>query len=141
MTIGFLAGAFDVIHPGYIRMFKDARTVCDYLIVGLHEDPSIEREYKLKPVQTVEERKEILLAIQYIDDVIVYQKEETFLEYLKNYDIRFLGTDYRDGSYTGKDLNIDIIWLTRNHDYSTTKLKTDSYNSVKGPMISGVHYD
>ena len=42
MKIGFLAGAFDVIHPGYIRMFKDAKTVCDYLIVGLHEDPSKE---------------------------------------------------------------------------------------------------
>ena len=88
-------------------------------------------------MQTVEERKEILLAIQYIDDVIVYQKEETFLEYLKNYDIRFLGTDYRDGSYTGKDLNIDIIWLTRNHDYSSTKLKTDIYHSINGR----IYYD
>ena len=91
----------------------------------------------MKPVQTVEERKELILAIQYIDDVIVYQREETFLEYLKNYDIRFLGTDYRDGSYTGKDLNIDIIWLTRNHDYSSTKLKTDIYHSINGK----VYYD
>ena len=138
---GIIAGAFDVIHPGYIRMFKEATDYCNHLTVALHEDPSTERKHKLKPVQTVEERKEILLAIQYVDDVVVYQKEETFHEYLKHYDIRFLGTDYRDGSYTGKDLSIDIIWLTRNHDYSTTKLKTDIYNSVKGPMISGVHYD
>ena len=96
---------------------------------------------RLKPVQTVEERKEILLAIQYIDDVIVYQREETFLEYLKNYDIRFLGTDYRDGTYTGKDIPIDIVWLSRDHDYSSTKLKTDIYNSVKGPALSGLRYD
>ena len=81
--------------------------------------------------------KAILLSIQYVDDVIVYKREETFHEYLKNYDIRFLGTDYRDGSYTGKDLNIDIIWLTRNHDYSSTKLKTDIYHSINGK----VYYD
>ena len=134
---GIIAGSFDVIHPGYIRMFKEAKEYCNHFTIALHEDPSTERSIKLKPVQTVEERKEILLAIQYIDDVIVYQKEETFLEYLKNYDIRFLGTDYRDGSYTGKDLNIDIIWLTRNHDYSSTKLKTDIYHSINGR----IYYD
>jgi len=138
---GIIAGAFDVIHPGYIRMFKEARDYCNHFTVALHEDPSTERKHKLKPVQTVEERKEILLAIQYVDDVVVYQKEETFHEYLKDYDIRFLGTDYRDGSYTGKDLNIDIVWLNREHDYSSTKLKTDIYNSVKEPMQRGYGYD
>ena len=122
-------------------MFKEARDYCNHFTVALHEDPSIERKYKLKPVQTVEERKEILLAIQYVDDVVVYQKEETFHEYLKDYDIRFLGTDYRDGSYTGKDLSIDIIWLTRNHDYSSTKLKQDIFYSVEDAEVSGLHYD
>ena len=71
----------------------------------------------------------------------VYQAEETFLSYLSNYDIRFLGTDYRDGSYTGKDIPIDIIWLPREHNYSSTKLKTDIYNTVKGPALSGLRYD
>ncbi len=139
---GIIAGAFDVIHPGYIRMFKDAKEHCNHLTVALHEDPSVARSHKLKPVQTVEERKEILLAIKYIDDVVVYQEEETFLSYLKDYDIRFLGTDYIDGSYTGKHLPIDVVWLDREgHDYSSTKLKTDIYNSVKDPIISGEDYD
>ena len=139
---GIIAGAFDVIHPGYIRMFKDAKAHCNHLTVALHDDPSLERPNKLKPVQTVEERKEILLAIQYVDDVVVYQEEETFLSYLKDYEIRFLGTDYMDGSYTGKDIAIDIVWLDREgHDYSSTKLKRDIYNSVKGPMERGYGYD
>ena len=138
---GIIAGAFDVIHPGYIRMFKDAKEHCNHLTVALHEDPSTERYHKLKPVHKVEERKEILHAIKYVDDVVVYQQEETFLSYLHNYDIRFLGTDYIDGSYTGKNNPIDIIWLDRNHDYSSTKLKRDIYNNVKGVMISGVNYD
>ena len=139
---GIIAGAFDVIHPGYIRMFKDAKEHCNHLTVALHEDPSMARPHKLKPVQTVEERKEILLALRDVDDVVVYQEEETFLSYLKDYEIRFLGTDYIDGNYTGKDIPIDIIWLDReNHNYSTTKLKTDIYNSVKDPIISGLNYD
>ena len=80
---------------------------------------------KLKPVQTVEERKEILKAIKYVDDIVVYQDEDTFLWYLKSgdYDVRFLGDDYNDGSYTGKDIDISIVFVDRSHQYSTTKLK------------------
>ena len=99
------------------------------------------RPHKLKPVQSVDERREILLALRDVDSVVVYQAEETFLSYLSDYDIRFLGTDYRDGSYTGKDISIDIIWLPREHNYSSTKLKTDIYNTVKGPALSGLRYD
>ena len=76
-----------------------------------------------------------------MDDVVVYQAEDTFLSYLDDYEIRFLGTDYMDGSYTGKDNAIDIVWLNRDHDYSSTKLKFDIYNAVKGPAISGRHYE
>lgn len=130
-TKGIIAGAFDVIHPGYIRMFADAKQHCNHLTVALHEDPSMARPHKLKPVQTVEERKEILKAIKYVDDVVVYQAEDTFLSYLYDYDIRFLGTDYKDGTYSGKELDIDIVWLDREgHNYSSTKLKTDIFKSI-----------
>ena len=138
---GIVAGAFDVIHPGYIRMFKDAKKHCNHLTIALHEDPSMARPHKLKPIQTVEERKEILRAIKYVDDVVVYQAEDTFLSYLKDYEIRFLGTDYMDGSYTGRDIAIDVVWLNREHDYSSTKLKTDIYNTVRHAQFLGVNYD
>jgi len=120
---GIIAGAFDLIHPGYVRMFRDTKKHCNHLTVALHKDPSFARPYKLTPVQSLEDRKEILRAIKYIDDIVVYQAEDTFLSYLDNYDIRFLGDDYRDGSYTGKDKKIKIIFLDRSHDYSTTELK------------------
>jgi len=131
---GIIAGAFDVIHPGYIRMFEEAKTHCNHLTVALHEDPSMARPYKLKPVQSVDDRKEILESIRYVDDVIVYQAEDTFLSYLNDYDIRFLGTDYMDGSYTGKDLSIEIVWLSREHEYSSTKLKTEIYHTINGKI-------
>jgi cytidyltransferase-like protein len=120
---GIIAGAFDLIHPGYIRMFRDCKMRCNHLTVALHEDPSFARPHKLKPVQTLEERKEILRAIRYVDDIVVYQAEDTFLSYLDEYDIRFLGDDYIDGSYTGKDKSIKIVFVDRSHDYSTTELK------------------
>jgi len=128
---GIVAGAFDIIHPGYVRMFRDCKKYCNYLTVALHNDPSISRPNKLKPVQTLEERTEILKSIKYIDNVVTYQEEESFLSYLDNHHIRFLGDDYRDGSYTGKDKKIKIIFIDRSHEYSTTKLKNKIYESIK----------
>ena len=141
---GIIASAFDVIHPGYIRMFKDAKSYCNHLTVALHEDPSIERSHKLKPVQSVEERTEILRSIKYIDDVVTYRVEEQYLDYLrsKDYDMRFLGTDYKIRPYTGDNIPIDIIWLDReSHEYSTTKLKTKIYESVLLKEIENENYD
>ena len=128
---GIIGGAFDLIHPGYVRLFKEAKEHCNHLTVALHEDPSMARPHKLKPVQTVEERREILLALRDVDDVVVYQAEDTFLSYLDDYEIRFLGTDYANGGYTGKDDPIKIVWLDRNHKYSTTKLKSDIAKSME----------
>ena len=139
---GIIAGAFDVIHPGYIQMFKDAKSHCNHLTIALHDDPSTERSHKLKPVQTVSERTEILLSIKYIDDVVSYESEEEYLSYLRSgaYDIRFLGSDYINGKYTGKDINIDIVWLDREtHNYSTTRMKRLIHESIL--KMEGVNYD
>ena len=140
---GIIAGAFDVIHPGYIKMFKDAKAHCNHLTVALHLDPSIERDVKLKPVHTKEERREILLGLKDVDEVVFYEVENQFLNYLKSgeFDIRFLGTDYLKGNYTGKDISIDIVWLSRDHDYSTTRLKTLIYKSVKYRKDRELNYD
>ena len=131
--VGFIAGAFDVIHPGYIQMFQFMKKNCDYLIVGLHKDPSLERDTKLKPVLSVSERKEMLLSLRYIDDVIEYQTESDLIEILNNskIDVRFLGDDYIDKHYTGKGLPIEIKFIDRSHGWSTTKYKTSIGNSLK----------
>ena len=124
MKIGVIAGNFDVIHPGYIKMFNECKEHCDYLVVLLHEDPSIERPEKCKPILSVEERREILFALD-IPTVISYNTEKELYFMLKdgNYDIRFLGDDYIDKTFTGDDLNIPIHYLNRDHGWSTTKFK------------------
>lgn len=141
---GIIASAFDVIHPGYIRMLSDAKLYCNHLTVALHVDPSVERSHKLQPVQSVEERTEILRSIKYIDDVVTYKVEEQYLDYLRGgeYNLRFLGTDYKTSAYTGQDIPIDIIWLDReSHEYSSTKLKTQIYESIKNKRTETENYD
>ena len=125
MKKGFVAGNFDVIHPGYIKMFKECNTNCDYFTVLLHSDPSIERPDKLKPILTLDERIEVLSSIKYIDDIQSYTYESELYELIirGQYSVRFLGDDYRGKSFTGDDLNISIHYLNRDHGWSTTKFK------------------
>jgi len=132
MIKGVIAGNFDVLHPGYIEMFKEMKKNCTVLIVLLHSDPSIERPHKLKPILSVDERKEMLFSIKYIDDVISYTYEAQLFDLLKSgeFDKRFLGDDYVNKPFTGDDLKIPIHYLSRDHGWSTTKFKkliSDSY--------------
>ena len=123
--VGFTAGNFDLIHPGYIYTFEDARKHCDYFIVFLHADPSETRNTKYKPVIPLYERYRTLMAIQYVDEVVTYQTEEE-LERLINFyqpDIRVLGDDYIGKPFTGDHLPPKIVYTTRAHGWSTTKLK------------------
>lgn len=125
MKKGVIAGNFDVIHPGYINMFKEMADNCDCVIVLLHTDPSIERPHKLKPILSSDDRKEMLESIKYIDDVIRYTYEEQLYDLLKvgEFDVRFLGDDYKGKPFTGDDLKIPIHYLNRDHGWSTTKFK------------------
>ena len=122
---GVIAGNFDVIHPGYIKMFKECKSYCQQFVILLHVDPSIERPEKLKPILTKEERTEVLTSIKWIDSIAYYTYEKELVELLKGLqpDIRFLGDDYRGRTYTGFELNIPVHYLNRDHGWSTTKFK------------------
>ena len=67
--LGFTAGNFDLLHPGYINTFKEAKRHCDKFIVFLQNDPSLHRKSKYKPVIPIYDRYNALMAIKYIDDV------------------------------------------------------------------------
>ena len=125
MKKGFVAGNFDVIHPRYIKMFNECKANCDQFTVLLHSDPSIERPEKLKPILTLDERIEVLSSIKFIDLIQSYTYENELYELIKKggYSVRFLGDDYKNKSFTGDDLNIEIHYLNRDHGWSTTKFK------------------
>ena len=123
--VGVIAGNFDVIHPGYIYMFDECKKHCDILLLLLHDDPSIERPEKIKPILDLNERNMILSSLKQIDRIITYQIESDLYDILKTeqIDIRFLGDDYKDKAFTGDDLGIPIHYLDRSHGWSTTKFK------------------
>ena len=129
--IGFTCSTFDLLHAGHILMLKESAEVCDFLIVGLQTDPTIDRPLtKNTPIQTLEERKIQLEAVRYIDDIYVYDTEDSLIDLLKlvKPDIRILGSDYEGKPFTGDFLNIPIHFHERDHDYSTTNLRKIVYN-------------
>lgn len=133
MRRGFIAGAFDVLHPGYIAMLEQAKNYCDFLIVGLQTDPTIERSEKMSPVLDYWDRFKILTAIKYIDQVCSYTTEAelgTLLGDLKP-DVRFLGEDYKNKPHTADHLGIEIVFIDRSHGWSATKFKELIYQQVK----------
>ena len=126
------SNAFGVAYLDQLQKIKYIKCrIQNIFIILLHTDPSIERPHKLKPVQTVEDRKEILHAIKYVDDVIRYTYEESLYDLLKvgEFDIRFLGDDYKNKPFTGDDLKIPICYLDRSHGWSTTKFKKLIYEA------------
>ena len=123
--LGFTAGNFDLLHPGYIITFEEAKKHCDKFIVFLQNDPSLHRKSKYKPVIPLYDRYKALMSIQYIDEVYTYQTEDELyklIEYFKP-DIRILGEDYIGKSFTGDNLPPKVIYTSRSHQWSTTKLK------------------
>ena len=130
---GLVCGSFDVIHPGYIHLFRDAKSICGNLVIALQSDPTVDRPEKIKPSQTVEDRELILRSIKYVDDVVHYTTEAELYKLLKTdiYDVRILGTDYVSKNYTGKDLNKPEYFHSRDHEYSTTNFKKKIKENMK----------
>lgn len=124
-VVGFTAGNFDILHPGYIYTFEEAKRHCEYFMVFLHQDPSETRYTKYKPVIPLYERYKTLMACKYVDEVVTYSNEEELLKLIEFYkpDIRILGDDYIGKRFTGDHLPIKVIYTTRSHGWSTTKLK------------------
>jgi glycerol-3-phosphate cytidylyltransferase len=125
MKVGFTCSTFDLFHAGHIMMLKEARTQCDYLIVGLQTDPTIDRKEKNKPIQGIFERYVQLQACKYVDEVVVYATEKELLDVLQSYpiDVRILGEEYATKQFTGDQLTMELYFNRRRHSFSTTELR------------------
>ena len=125
MRIGFTCGAFDLLHAGHVVMLQEAKNNCDFLIVGLQTDPTLDRSDKNKPVQSIYERYIQLHGIEAVDEVIPYDRESSLMDILttKPIDIRFVGEEYKDKQFTGQHLDIEIYYTSRSHTFSSTDLR------------------
>ena len=125
MKIGITASAFDLLHAGHILMLKEAKSVCDYLIVAIQIDPTLDRPDKNKPIQSFYERWVQLSAVKYVDEVIPYSTEKELMTILQNnnIDIRILGDEYKNKVFTGCNLEMEYYFNKRTHEYSSTELR------------------
>lgn len=131
--IGVITGNFDIIHPGYVKLFKELKNSCHYPFILLHDDPTIERPEKIKPILNVEERIDIISPFFELPFFLTYNTEKELFTLLKSLrpDVRLMGDDYIGKKFTGDDLGILIKWVDRSHGWSTTKFKQAIANSCK----------
>lgn len=129
MRVGFTCSAFDLLHAGHVQMLREAKEQCDYLLVGLQVDPSIDRPEKNAPVQSIVERYTQLKGVTYVDEIIPYRTEEDLEDILSMYhiDVRVLGEEYRDKTFTGRAIclrrGIELYYNKREHRFSTSDLR------------------
>ena len=121
-------------------MLKYCKDHCDYLVVGLQDDPSWQRSDKNSPVMSLHSRWLILKSISYIDEIAPYNSEEELSNLLNFYtpDIRFLGEDYRDAKQiTGPNGRVsprlikNIHFVPRSHNYSSSGVRKKIYEAEK----------
>ena len=125
MKTGFTCSSFDLLHAGHILMLEDAKKQCDYLIVGLQVDPTIDRPEKNKPIQSISERYIQLAAVKYVDEIIPYSTEDELLNLLNALpiDVRILGEEYQSKQFTGKGMNMEYHYNRRRHSFSSSELR------------------
>lgn len=136
--VGFTCSTFDLLHAGHIIMLREAKEHCDYLIVGLQTDPTIDRPgEKNKPVQSLVERYAQLSAVEYVDEIIPYETEQDLIDILTMYhiDMRILGEEYREKDFTGKEIcrkrGIELYFNKRDHRFSTSDLRERVENAPR----------
>ncbi len=126
MKKGITFGAFDLFHAGHVMMLEEAKTVCDYLIVCIQSDPSLDRKEKNKPVQSIVEREIQVSGCRYTDEVIIYDTEADLLDILDavDWDVRILGEEYKDKDFTGREQTLEKCHFNkRPHDLSSSELR------------------
>ncbi len=130
LTIGITFSTFDLFHAGHIAMLSEAKNHCDYLIVGLQTDPTIDRpDNKNPPVQSIVERQIQVSACHFVDEIVVYQTEKDLEDILLTLpiDVRILGVEYADKDFTGRDIcrdrGIGLVFNSRDHSFSSSNLR------------------
>lgn len=137
MKVGITCSCFDLFHSGHVKMLQEAKENCDYLIVALQTDPTIDRPQKRKPIQSLVERYIQVKGCKYVDEIVPYQTERELEEIFSSFkiDIRIIGDDYRGKEFTAKDIcasrGIDIYYNKRDHNFSSTELK----NRIKDASV------
>jgi glycerol-3-phosphate cytidylyltransferase len=131
MKIGITFSAFDLLHAGHIKMLEEAKRQCDYLIVALQTDPTLDRPEKNRPIQSVVERYIQLKGCSHVDEIVPYATEQDLEDILRSFkiDVRIIGDEYQDKNFTGRSYceskGIVLHFNTRDHRFSSSSIRRD----------------
>lgn len=131
MRVGITFSAFDLLHAGHIKMLEEAKSQCDYLIVGLQTDPTLDRPEKNRPVQSVVERYIQLKACRVVDEIVPYATEQDLEDILRSFkiDVRIVGDEYKERDFTGRayceEKGIELYFNARDHRFSSSDLRKE----------------
>jgi glycerol-3-phosphate cytidylyltransferase len=129
MKIGITFSTFDLLHAGHVKMLEEAKRQCDYLIVGLQLDPSLDRTEKNSPSQSIIERYIQLQGNKHVNEIVPYVSEQDLEDILRSFkiDVRIIGDEYQDKNFTGRDYceekGIEIYYNSRDHRFSSSGLR------------------
>ena len=132
-NIGFTCSTFDLLHAGHVVMLEEAKRHCDYLIVGLQVDPTLDRQHKNAPIQSIVERQIQLSAIKYVDEIVIYTTEADLEDLLLTLpiNVKVMGEEYKNKDFTGKSIckerGIKVVYNGRGHSFSSTSLRKRVY--------------
>lgn len=131
--VGITFSAFDLFHAGHVKMLEEAKKQCDYLIVGLQTDPTLDRPEKNKPTQTVVERYIQLKGCKHVNEIVPYATEQDLEDILRSFDldVRIVGDEYMEKDFTGRkyceEKGIELYFNKREHRFSSTSLRQEVY--------------
>lgn len=140
-VVGFTCSTFDLLHAGHVAMLAEAKTQCDYLIVGLQSDPTLDRATKNKPVQSIVERQMQLRGCRYVDEIWVYNTEKDLEDLLLMLpiNIRILGVEYEEKEFTGREIchkrGIELYFNGRDHSFSSSNLRKRVYQAEQQTSV------
>lgn len=139
--VGITFSAFDLLHAGHVKMLEDAKAQCDYLIVGLQTDPTLDRPEKNKPTQSVVERYIQLKGCKFVDEIVPYATEQDLLDILQSFaiDVRILGDEYINRDFTGRkyceEAGIELYFNKREHRFSSTSLREEVFKREEEKLV------
>ena len=129
--IGYTQGVFDMFHIGHLNLLKQAKELCDILIVGVNSDELV-RNYKHKSTIIDEnQRVNIISSIRYVDKAVIVNTLDKVAALKKfKFDALFIGDDWKGNSRwietekIMKDNGVDLVYLSRTQGISSTELRT-----------------
>jgi len=129
MSLIFVNGSFDILHPGHIELLNYAKSLGSHLMVAIDSDARITSlKGPTRPINNQRYRAFMLKNLRAVDEVVIFDSDQELINLIAACDIMVKGSDYMGKPIVGEEVCDEIIFFDRLYDYSTTKIIQDIVN-------------